>query len=120
MKRLLFNNIDKKKQYFYCIVTILVISAICFALTEFIGYHVVALILLLTVSILAITFQLLPVLVSAALSALIWDYFFIPPRFTIHVNSTEDTILLIMYFVIAMINGVLTFKIRAVEKSIKG
>ena len=29
---------------------------------------------------------------------------------------TEDTILLIMYFVIAMINAVLTYKIRQVEK----
>src|SRR5678816_3535675 len=49
-------------------------------------------------------------------SAFIWNFFFIPPRFTIHVSSTEDTILLIMYFVIAMINAVLTYKIRRVEK----
>src|SRR4030095_8685480 len=35
----------------------------------------------------------------------------------IHVNTTEDTILLIMYFVIAMISGVLTYKIRQIEKA---
>jgi two-component system sensor histidine kinase KdpD len=80
------------------------------------GYRVTALILLVTVSLLAISFDILPVLVSASLSAFIWDFFFIPPRFTIHVDTTEDTILLIMYFVIAMINGVLTYKIRQVEK----
>jgi two-component system sensor histidine kinase KdpD len=77
---------------------------------------VVAFILLVTVSLLAVTFDILPVLVSAILSAFIWDFFFIPPRFTIHVGTTEDSILLIMYFVIAMINGVLTYKIRQVEK----
>jgi len=81
------------------------------------GYRVAALILLVTVSLLAITFDILPVLLSATLSAFIWDFFFIPPRFTIHVNTTEDTILLIMYFVIAMISGVLTYKIRQIEKA---
>jgi two-component system sensor histidine kinase KdpD len=81
-----------------------------------VGYRVVALILLVTVSLIAISFDILPVLVSAALSAFIWDFFFISPRFTLHVASTEDTILLIMYFIIAMINAVLTYKIRQVEK----
>ena len=64
----------------------------------------------------AILFDILPVLLSAALSAFIWDFFFIPPRFTLHAETTEDTILLIMYFLIAMINGVLTYKLRQVEK----
>ena len=91
-------------------------SAICFGLSGFLGYRVVALILLFTVSLLAVTFDILPVLLSATLSAFIWNFFFIPPRFTLHVYTTEDTILLIMYFVIAMINAVLTYKIRQVEK----
>jgi two-component system sensor histidine kinase KdpD len=81
------------------------------------GYRVLAFLLLVTVSLIAILFDILPVLLSAFLSAFIWDFFFIPPRFTIHVDTTEDTILLIMYFVIAMINGVLTYKIRQVEKA---
>ncbi|MGZ5286867.1 MAG: sensor histidine kinase [Flavisolibacter sp.] len=101
----------------YSIATIIIVAAICFGLSGFIGYRVAALVLLVTVSLLAITFDILPVLLSAALSAFIWNFFFIPPRFTIHVYTTEDTILLIMYFIIAMINGVLTFKIRQVEKA---
>jgi two-component system sensor histidine kinase KdpD len=100
---------------FSIVITVLV-SAICFGLSEFLGYRVVALILLFTVSLLAITFDILPVLLAATLSAFIWNFFFIPPRFTFHVYTTEDTILLIMYFVIAMINAVLTYKIRQVEK----
>jgi two-component system sensor histidine kinase KdpD len=92
-------------------------AALCFGLSDLIGYRVVAFILLVTVSLLAVTFDIFPVLISAALSAFIWNYFFIPPRFTIHVGSTEDTILLIMYFVIAMINGVLTYRIRQIEKA---
>ena len=117
MNELLFNKVGKRKQYLYSTIIVILVSLLCFGLSGFMGYRVVAFILLLTVSLLAVTFDILPVLLSAALSAFIWDLFFIPPRFTIHVNTTEDTILLIMYFVIAMISGVLTYKIRQIEKA---
>jgi two-component system, OmpR family, sensor histidine kinase KdpD len=117
MKDFLINRLSKTRQYAYSVTAIVIVASICFALSGLIGYRVAALILLLTVSLLAITFDILPVLLSAVLSALIWDFFFIPPRYTIHVDTTEDTILLIMYFVIALINGVLTYKIRQIEKA---
>lgn len=110
------NKLSKTHQYLYCILSVVLVGGICFSLSSLMGYRIAAFILLVTVSLLAITFDILPVLLSAALSAFIWDFFFIPPRFTIHVNTTEDSILLVMYFVIAMINGVLTYKIRQAEK----
>jgi two-component system, OmpR family, sensor histidine kinase KdpD len=117
MEKFIFNSTNIGRQYLFCVATILLLSFVCFALTGIIGYRVVAFILLLGVSLLAIIFDILPVLASAVLSAFIWDVFFIPPRFTVHVDTTEDTILLIMYFVIAMINAVLTYRIRLVEKA---
>jgi two-component system sensor histidine kinase KdpD len=110
-------SISKKKQYLYGIVTIILTSAACYILSDLIGYRVVAFVLLLIVSVLAVTFDIFPVLLCAALSAFIWDYFFIPPRFNFHVDTSEDKILLTMYFVIALINGILTYKIRQVEKA---
>lgn len=104
-------------QYAYSVLVIILVAAACYAFSGTLGYRVAALILLLAVSLLAITFDILPVLLAAALSAFIWDFFFIPPRFTIQVGTAEDTILLIMYFVIALINGVSTYKIRQAEKS---
>ena len=116
MNKFLFNTLPKGRQYLYSISIIVVVAAICYAFSGLMGYRVAAFILLITVSLLAVTFDILPVLLSAALSALLWDFFFIPPRYAIHVETTEDTILLIMYFVIAIISGVLTYKIRQVEK----
>jgi len=116
MPRTAPHKIELKKQYLYSILSVLLVTAICYGLTPYLGYRVVALILLVTVSLIAISFDIWPVLLSAALSAFIWDFFFIPPHFTIHVNSTEDAILLIMYFIIALVNAVLTYKIRQVEK----
>jgi two-component system sensor histidine kinase KdpD len=116
MFSLLINTLPKSRQYLYCILSVMLVSGICFSVPGLISYRIVAFIMLLVVSLLAVTFDIFPVLLSAALSAFIWDFFFIPPRFTMHVNTTEDTILLVMYFVIAMINGVLTYKIRQIEK----
>lgn len=96
---------------------VVVVALICYGLSPYIGYQVIALILLVTVSLIAISFDIFPVLLAAIASAFIWDFFFIPPRFNFHVGTTEDTILLIMYFIIAMINAVLTYKIRQVEKA---
>ena len=75
--------------------------------------------LLVTVSILAMFLDIVPVLAAALLSALIWDFFFIPPRFTLTVGTAEDRLLLLMYFIIALINAVLTNKIRQMEKEVK-
>lgn len=110
------NKLPKWKQYAASVVLIILVSAISFALSGTIGYRFAGFILLFAVSLIAITFEILPVIVAAALSAFIWNFFFIPPRFTVHVELTEDVILLVMYFVIAMISGVLTNKIRKIEK----
>ncbi|MCU0380234.1 MAG: PAS domain-containing sensor histidine kinase [Chitinophagaceae bacterium] len=116
MNRYLLQPVPKQRQYIYSIAIIVVVASFCYLLSGMMGYRVAALVLLLAVSLLAIRFDILPVLLSAALSALIWNFFFIPPRFTIHVDNTEDAILLSMYFVIAMVNGVLSYKIRKIEK----
>ena len=108
--------IGKSRQYIFSLGAVIAVAAICYGLSDLVGYKTVAFLLLVTVSIVAITSDILPVLLSAALSAFIWNFFFIPPRFTFHVATTEDTMLFFMYFIIAMVNGVLTFKIRQAEK----
>ena len=116
MRKLFINTVSKKRQYWISILIITVISLICYGINPYIGYRVVGLILLVTVSLIAVSFDILPVLLAAALSAFIWDFFFINPQFTFNVSSTDDAILLLMYFIIAMVNAVLTYKIRQIEK----
>lgn len=103
-------------QYVTSLLLVTIISIFSYFFTDLIGYRVVALLLLLAVSILAMLFDIFPVLVSAILSALIWNYFFIPPTLTFTISSAEDTLLFLMYFVVATINSVLTFKIRSFQK----
>lgn len=116
MSELFINKISRPRQFIFSLLLVCSVASLCYIFSGLIGYKVVALILLLAVSLLAISFDILPVLSAALLSALVWNYFFIPPRFTFHVSNTEDVILFIMYFVIALINAVLTYKIRQVQK----
>ena len=116
MITLFINRYSKTKQLLISLFLISLISGVCFGLSNYLNYHVVSFILLVAVSLTAMSFDIIPVLITSFASALIWDYFFIPPHFTLHVGSTEDRILLLMYLVIALVNAVLTYKIRQIEK----
>ncbi len=48
-----------------------------------------------------------------------WDFFFIPPPYTFHVDKPEDMLMLIMFFIIALLSGVLTSRIRRQEMKIR-
>jgi two-component system, OmpR family, sensor histidine kinase KdpD len=113
----IFNKFSKPWQYIISIGLICVVAALCYFLSAFVGYRVVALLLLLVVSLIAMFFDIWAVLLAALLSALIWDFFFIPPRFSFTVHSAEDALMLLMYFIIAIVNAVLTNKIRQIEKA---
>ena len=119
MKKFLFSRPNIKRQFLISVGLVLATSLVGLTIQGLVGYRGVAFMLLVTVSILAMFLDIVPVLVSSFLSALIWDFFFIPPRFTLTVGTAEDRLLLLMYFVIAMINGALTNKIRKIEKAVK-
>ena len=105
-------------QYVNSVIIVLFVACICHFGLPFIDYRIVALLLLFAVSIIASMFDIFPVLLASALSALIWDYFFIPPFYRLQVESTEDKILIVTYFVIALVNGVLTYRMRKYQKEL--
>jgi len=116
MSTIFINRVSKPRQLLLVVFIIGLVSGICLLFSSFLGHHVVAYILLVTVSVIAMFFDIVPVLLAALLSAVIWDFFFIPPYFTFFIGSAEDTFLLAMYFVVALINATLTYKLRQMEK----
>jgi len=106
-------------QYFTTSILVILSSIACYLVNEFIGYQVVSFVLLFLISLLAIFYGTGPILVSATLSALIWDYFFIPPQFTLHIQRPEDMLMLAMFFIIALLNGILTSRVRRQEIKIR-
>ena len=51
----------------------------------------------------------------AALSALSWNFLFIPPLFTLHIAKFEDALTFATYFIIAITVGSLTAQLKARE-----
>lgn len=116
---MLLTQIKNQNQYLISILTIGVLSAVCYFLREFIDYRIVALLLFLTVSILAILFDVFPVIIVAVLSALILNIFFIEPTFHYKIDNAENTLLFIIYLLIALLNAVFTNRIRKQEKNLR-
>lgn len=90
-----------------------IIIVILYNVQESIGYETVSLILLLIIFLLPLfNFERGPIILSAVVSAFAWDYYFIPPHFTMRIAKPEDTMMLFMFFIVAVTNGVLTSRLK--------
>lgn len=106
-------------QYIISIITVLLVSAICFFLGDYIHYQVTALLLLLSVSVLAILYSILPVTLAAVCSAMILNFFFIEPIYHYKIKNAENVLLFFIFLLVALVNAVLTNRIKKQEKRIR-
>ena len=103
------------KEYILAVVGVALLTIGCWLLTPFTGYAAISLIFLLGVLLAGIFLNRGPVLLVAALSALSWNFLFIPPRFTLHIAKLEDALTFATYFIIALTVGSLTAQLKARE-----
>lgn len=102
-----------EKQYFISTVLLIFFISILYGIQGIIGYETVSMILLLIIFLLPLfNFSKGPIILSAFVSALAWDYYFIPPHFTMHIAKTEDAVMLLMFFIVALTNGILTSRLN--------
>jgi two-component system sensor histidine kinase KdpD len=78
-----------------------------------IGYRSISAIYLMAVIALSLLASRTAVLVGAALSALLWDYFFLPPRFTFVIRQLEDVLMFFLYFITAAALAFFMSRLRA-------
>jgi len=97
----------------YGTVGLVIVLLTCFSLSLPRDYYLaVGLVYLLAVIVLSLKVGRWPVLAAGCLSAFTWDYLFIPPRFTLTITKLEDAILFGTYFVVALVSGQLTARVR--------
>ena len=106
---------SSRKQYAVAIAVLVGVGLFNVLLAQFTGPRVPGFVFLLAVVLLALFLGRGPVLFAGAASALVWNYFFLPPRFTFTITSTEDGCLFGLYFVVAIVLGQLVARIRAQE-----
>jgi two-component system sensor histidine kinase KdpD len=105
------------QQYLFAAGAVAATGVLNLALMNFTGPRVPGLVFLLAVVLLALKVGRGPVLFAGALSALAWNYFFLPPRFTFVIATVEDGILFGLYFVVAIVLGQLVARIRLQEEA---
>jgi two-component system sensor histidine kinase KdpD len=94
-----------------------VVTAVSLSIFDYTGYWAVSLFYLLAVVLAATRLGRWPTFSLAALSALLWNFLFIPPRFTFHITHLHDFLMFGAYFVIALVIGHLATKLREREES---
>jgi two-component system sensor histidine kinase KdpD len=113
-------NVTKSRrilEYGVVVAVMLAVSVLNIILNPIVGVHATALVYLLAMVLLGLFVQRGPILLAASLSAVVWDYFFLPPVFAFRVSHFEDALLLGMYFIVAIILGQLTTRIRAQQEA---
>jgi two-component system, OmpR family, sensor histidine kinase KdpD len=95
------------------------VSTLGYGLEPLIQYQAVGFLLLLSVIGIASIASRGPSLFAAFLSAMIWNYFFIPPKFTFYIKEFADVMMHIAYFAVALAASYLTSKIRRQADELK-
>ena len=91
------------QQYLFALGVVAATGLVNLGLMKIAGPRVPGFFFLLVVVLLALKVDRGPVLLSGAVSALAWNYFFLPPRFTFYITTVEDAILFALYFIIASV-----------------
>src|SRR5262249_8087533 len=81
--------------YWYTAWFIAFVSLLCYAILPLVGYRAVGPVFLLCILIVASVTSQGPIFFAAIVSAFVWNFFFIPPRFTLIVGSGEDRMMLL-------------------------
>ncbi len=86
---------------------------------EFINYHTIGMLLLCFNTILALYFGRGPVIFAGLVGALLWNFLFIPPRFSFGITYTQDGFMFALYVLISLVMGVLTSRIKTQERAVR-
>jgi two-component system sensor histidine kinase KdpD len=100
------------RQYVLAVLVFTGVSLLNLWLEDFIGYQAIALIYLLSVVVLALFVDRGPIIFGTALTAFGWA-FIAPPRFTFHISSFYDKMMVVTYFAVALTIGQLMTRLRA-------
>jgi two-component system, OmpR family, sensor histidine kinase KdpD len=104
---------SSSKQYLAALVTVGLVTVLNFALGRWTGYYTLSLVYLLALLGLAPFVGRGPMLLTGTASALLWNFCFVPPIYTLYIGSFQDGFMFVMFFVVALVIGQLTSRLRA-------
>lgn len=114
-----FSFAPQWNEYALGLVSISSVTGINFIIANYTGYWAIALIYLLFILLLGLFVGRTVIFITAGLSALFWNFLFIPPLFTFRIAKLEDLMMFFVYFIAAVIVGGLTSKLHSKEWALR-
>ncbi|MBL9168891.1 MAG: sensor histidine kinase KdpD [Verrucomicrobiales bacterium] len=111
-KAALLNLESQSGQYLAAFASCAAVTLVAWVLQRWIGYQTVALIFLSAVVLLAMFVGRGPIFFAATLTALSWNFLFVPPLFTLWITGFHDSMMFALYFLVALATGQLTARQR--------
>ncbi len=115
----MFNFTAKWNEYIYAFGSVTAITVINLFIVHFTGYWAIALIYLIFILLLGLFVGRGAIFIAAVVSALAWNFLFIPPLFTLRINTLEDLMMFFVYFIASMTVGGLTSKLHSKEWALR-
>ncbi len=114
----LFNLKNKNTlfEYFFVVIFLSFISLLSFLANPYIGYRAVGYLYLIAVIVIGFRSTFGPILLASIGGAFIWNFIFIPPKFTIHIQDNEDRMMCLTFIVAGLLAGYLARKTKAREE----
>ncbi len=102
-------------EYLVAGLSTVILTVFSLFLVRFTGYSTIALLYLLLVVGLGLKLSRWPVIATAAASAFLWNFLFVPPIFTLRIRNLDDSIMFVTFFLVALAMGNLTSRLRLKE-----
>ncbi|MGZ3809716.1 MAG: DUF4118 domain-containing protein, partial [Bacteriovorax sp.] len=102
--------------YLYTIFLLIFVTLISALLNPYLEYRAVGYLYLMAVIAVGFSGTLGPILLSAIGGAFIWNFVFIPPRFTFHIHDPEDRMMCMTFIFAGVLSGFPARKTRKREK----
>ena len=110
---------ESLNEFLFVTLWLAILIGINLYLFAYISYLSVGFILLAAVSVISSIYRRGPVLYFAALSAVLWNFLFLQPRFTFYIDHLEDLFMFLMYFITAYVTGNLTTRLRVKDEFLR-
>lgn len=106
-------------QFSWGLMIVFVLASACWLLLPYTGYLFAALVFLMVIVLAGTRWNRGPVLAMGVVSALVWNFLFIPPQFTLHIDKPQDLAMFVLFFVVALSMGHLITRLRAREEALE-
>lgn len=107
-----------KRTFFYSLLIVGLMTLVNLVLAPVIGYRAIGMIYLMLLQTATLVYKDFNIVFSSVVTAILWNYLFIPPRFTFGIQDEADWFLVICYIFTSLVIGYFSKKIKQHQKEL--